>query len=112
MIYCLKATQTLADLLEVESPVFTLPGAEAESISSIVDKLTSAHRKHYYDAQRQVFVSGKDRQISWAANSWAVLAGVPESQEVAAKAMQIAYEAEDSCPGLTPYLHHYVSLRS
>lgn len=108
MIYCLKATQELADLLKVEAPSFALAGSRPESIPAIVDRLTTAHRKHYYDSEREVFVSGKDRQISWAANSWAVLAGIPESREQAAKAMQVTYESKESIVGMTPYLHHYV----
>lgn len=109
MIYCLRATQELATLLDVEAPSFKLAGSPLQTIPAIVNRLVDAHRKHYYDTERKVFVSGKDRQISWAANSWAVLAGVPESREMAADAMRVAYESEESVAGMTPYLHHYVS---
>jgi alpha-L-rhamnosidase len=109
MIYCLKATQELAELLNVEAPSFALAGSPPAPIPSIIDRLTAAHRTHYYDSEREVFVSGKDRQISWAANAWAVLAAIPESRDKAAKAMQVAYESKESVVGMTPYLHHYVS---
>ena len=34
-----------------------------------------AARKHWYDQERRLFVSGAQRQISWASQVWAVLAG-------------------------------------
>lgn len=111
MIYCLKATQELAQLLDLDAPSFILPdSASSVTLTTVIKKLTRAHRQHYFDGSRGVFVSGPDRQVSWAANAWAVLAGVPESREVAAKAMQETYAMEDAITGMTPYLHHYVSM--
>jgi alpha-L-rhamnosidase len=110
MIYCLKATQELAELLNLDAPAFILPDSTSSvPVTTIIEKLTNAHRQHYFDANRGVFVSGQDKQVSWAANAWAVLAGVPESKEAAAKAMQVTYEMEGAIMGMTPYLHHYVS---
>lgn len=57
-----------------------------------------------------MFVSGDKDQISWASQAWAVLAGVTEGDE-AKVALRKAYE-EGGVEGVTPYLHHYVSLAS
>ncbi|KAJ9107000.1 hypothetical protein QFC19_002868 [Naganishia cerealis] len=109
MIYCLKATQELAEKLNLDTPLFILPDSpSAAPLPDIVERLINAHRRHYFDPSRGVFVSGKDRQLSWAANAWAVLAGVPESKEAGARAMQIAYETKNAITGMTPYLHHYL----
>jgi hypothetical protein len=109
MIFCLKAIVELGLILEIEIPPMQLT-AEAPSlpVNVIVDKLTAALKTHYYDAEKETFVSGPDRQISWAAASWAVLAGVADNKEQAAKAMRVAYEDPASVKALTPYLHHYV----
>ena len=55
-----------------------------------------------------MFISGADRQISWASQVWAVLAGIVEGEEAAA-----CLDAVAACPDavkmVTPYMmHHYV----
>lgn len=110
MIYCLKAVLELSQLLQVDPPRFDIGGKTDQPLESIIDSLVNAHRLHYYDAQKGVFMSGGiGRQISWAGNAWAVLAGVPETVEQSQKALRVAYEDPDSIVGMTPYLHHYVS---
>jgi len=74
----------------------------------IIDKLTQAARAHLYDASRGVFVSGRKKQISWASNAWAVMAGVPTDKEEAAHALEVAYKDAGSIIANTPYLHHYL----
>lgn len=112
MIYCLKAIVELASLLKISvAPMRISPNSEAIDIATVIDRLTLAYKKHYYDAELGAFVSGPERQLSWAAASWAVIAGIPENEEQAAKAMRLAYETPSSVKGMTPYLHHYVSER-
>ena len=74
----------------------------------MITKLREANRTHYYDENQRAFVSGADKQISWASNAWAIIAGVIEEQDVGRQALTIAYTREGSVPGMTPYLHHYV----
>ena len=110
MIYCLKAILELASILEIEQePSYILgTGKDNEGLSTLVPKLIKAHNEHYYDADLGVYVSGPERQISWGSNAWAVIAGIPETQEIAQKAIKAAYTRPESVQGLTPYLHHYV----
>lgn len=46
--------------------------------------------------------------LNYALQSWAVLAGLPESQEQGAKALIAAYNDKTAVIALTPYLHHYL----
>jgi alpha-L-rhamnosidase len=111
MIYCLRAVLELSQLLQVDPPRFDIGGKPDQPLESIIESLVTAHRLHYFNAQRGVFVSGgNERQISWAGNAWAVLAGVPETVEQSQEALRVAYEDPESIVGMTPYLHHYVSL--
>jgi len=114
MIYCLKAVSELSSILDIpEEPAYTFarssPGSK-RSVCGLIPQLVEAHNKHYYDKTKGVYVSGPERQVSWASNAWAVIAGIPENQEMAQRALKGAYEMPDSVRGLTPYLHHYVSL--
>jgi hypothetical protein len=113
MIYSLKAILELSWLLQINPPRFDIGGKPDQPLESIIDSLVNAHRLHYYDAQKGVFMSGgNERQISWAGSAWAVLAGVPETLEQSRKALRVAYQDPDSIVGMTPYLHHYVSFNA
>jgi hypothetical protein len=54
-----------------------------------------------------MFVSGPKREISWAAQAWMVLAGVP-SAEQARRALAGAMRHPNAEKPVTPYLYHYV----
>lgn len=61
-----------------------------------------------WDKDEKFFISGADRQISWASQIWMCLAGVVEGQQ-AADLLKRAKQAESICGMVTPYLfHHYV----
>ena len=67
-----------------------------------------AARKHWYDQERRLFVSGAKRQISWASQVWAVLAGIAEGADAAA-CLDAAAACPNAVPMVTPYMmHHYV----
>jgi alpha-L-rhamnosidase len=38
-------------------------------------------KKYLWDEEQQFFVSGQDRQVSWASQIWMVLAGVVTEEE-------------------------------
>lgn len=62
----------------------------------------------FYDGALGLFVSGKDRQISYATNIWYVLAGV-FSQEQNKKILRGLQACKDALIPVTPYLmHHYI----
>jgi alpha-L-rhamnosidase len=111
MIYCLKAVKNLAALLGLKEPSYSIGSAiQDEPVTSVISKLVAANRKHYFDEGRGVFISGPERQVSWASNAWAVIAGVIGEKHIAQKALQVAYTQKGSVTGMTPYLHHYVRL--
>ena len=61
-----------------------------------------------WDEDKMFFVSGAERQISWASQVWMCLAGVVEGQQ-AAELLKRAKQADNICGMVTPYLfHHYV----
>jgi hypothetical protein len=69
--------------------------------------MTAAARTHFWDARQRLFVSGPDRQISWASQAWAAIAGVLPKAESAA-ALRNAMKHSDAVRPVTPYLYHYV----
>ncbi len=99
-LYCLRALTELAEALGEQSLCETL----REEYQAKKQRALSA----LWDNARQVFVSGRDRQISWASQVWMILAGVLDPGSGAALLRRVAVmpEAEKM---VTPYLyHHYV----
>lgn len=99
-LYCLNALTELADALGEHA----LSARLKEEYQAKKERAFSA----LWDKEKQVFVSGAGRQISWASQVWMVLAGVLEPEEGAALLRRVAamLEAEKM---VTPYLyHHYV----
>jgi hypothetical protein len=92
-IYCAEAALRMKNVPELARQV-----AERKA----------AARTAWYDAERHLFVSGAERQVSRASQVWAVLAGIVEGEEAAA-----CLDAVSACPEaigmVTPYMmHHYV----
>ena len=98
-IWAYKETYKLAQALGKESEVAYIPG--------IVRKMTTAARKNLYDKATGVFVSGKDKQVSYASQAWMVLSGVA-SREEGAKALKNITTLKDVVQPGAPYLFHYV----
>ena len=60
-----------------------------------------------YDSEKHLFFSGSSRQISWASQVWAVLAGIVENEE-AAKCLNAVSACPEAVCMVTPYMmHHY-----
>ena len=78
------------------------------ALAALIETRKNAMRIHLYDREQHLFVSGMDRQISWASQVWAILAGVVAGGEARA-----CLDAAAACPEaldmVTPYMmHHYV----
>ena len=72
-----------------------------------LNKQFCAQAKYWYDRERYLFVSGVKRQISWASQVWAVLAGIVEGPDAVA-CLDAAADCPDIVPMVTPYMmHHY-----
>ena len=99
LIYTAKATMALARRLGHAS--------EAADLEARILKMTAAARRDYWDAKRRVFVSGPEKQISWASQAWMAIAGVSSRAESAA-ALRTAIADPNAVRPVTPYLYHYV----
>ncbi|KAM0284802.1 hypothetical protein ACHAQH_001722 [Verticillium albo-atrum] len=97
LIFALKAVNALAELL----------GKPVPHEDAVVGLLASAEGS-FYDAERGVFVSGPERQVSWASQAWMALAGVMDPTRC--KAALLAAMADPAAvKPLTPYLYHHVA---
>ena len=78
-------------------------------LEQMVTTMRRAGRDAFLDPARMVFVSGDDRQVSWASQAWLTIAGVPRDKAEAARALRTALGASDAVRPRTPYLYHYVT---
>lgn len=93
----------------MDTPTVKTPlRGEELAITEVIEVMVQSARKHLFDSELKTFISGPNKQISWAANAWAVMADVPESKAQAAQALTVAYTDDKSIIGVTPYLHHYL----
>ena len=97
-LYSLRAGRRIAALLS--DPV--LPRLEARW-----DAAAEAAMARFWDQKQGCFVSGPDRQISWASQIWMILGGVLSKGD--ASALLERMERTEAGGMVTPYLyHHYV----
>ena len=99
LVYALQATLDLARTIGREAEVADYP----ERIA----RMKSAARRAFWDGARRLFVSGPQRQVSWASQAWLAIAGVVERDEAAA-AMRGALALPEAVRPKTPYLYHHV----
>ncbi len=97
LLFCYRQALELAHLAGVKVDYAARIGA-----------MRKAALDNYYDPQRKVFVSGKNRQVSWATQAWMVMAGVTTPEQGAAALRAVAQDKTAVRPG-TPYLYHYVT---
>lgn len=95
----LKATQRLAERLGRSDEVAFIP--------ALVARMENAARQHLWDESLGLFVSGPQRELSWASQAWMTLAGVPSPAQ-AKRAMGGAIKHPTAEKPVTPYMHHYV----
>ena len=95
-LYCLKTAGKIAAALN--------DGEKASLIEEEYAKKKQAALDSLYNPTRGLFVSGAEKQISWASQIWMVLGGAADREVLA----RIA-ERPDAIGMVTPYLyHHYV----
>lgn len=98
LIFSMKRTLDLAKRLGKENEVPELP--------AMIEKLTATARQHLLDPKTGLFVSGANRQVSYASQAWMVLGGVATKAEA-----QRALRAVATAPGAVrqgaPYLFHF-----
>ena len=99
VIWAYKNTYELAKMIGKENELAEIP--------ALVMKMTDAAHKNLFDKNNAVFVSGKDKQISYASQAWMVLSGVATKAEGAKALQQLPALQNVIYPG-APYLYHYV----
>ena len=97
-LYALKQAKRLALWLDDQ--------AGAEEYQGHIERLTRAAMEHLWDEKLGFFVSGADRQVSWASQIWFVLAGV-FSREDNVRLLERLIEEEPGILMVTPYMYHY-----
>ena len=98
MIFALKETLQLAKDLGKEKELAHVP--------ALISKMTAAARASLYDKKRGVFVSGAQKQVSYASQAWMVISGVASKAEGQKALKFIDNDPRAIRPG-TPYLYHY-----
>lgn len=98
--YCFTRTLELARALGKEADVAQLP--------ALIALMKTHGRLHFFDDTQGVFLSGPNKQLSWASQAWLTIAGIPESKAQAAHALRTALNDPAAIRPKTPYLYHYM----
>lgn len=99
-IYCEKALIRLLELIGRTK--------ETEEFRLDVEQKCQAARQYLYDWEKGLFVSGEQKQISYASQVWAVIAGIFDKEENQ-RLLTRMREVQDLEAMVTPYMyHHYV----
>lgn len=97
-IYVLNDAIELAEIMGKET--------EVNELRREREHCTEAVLKKYWDEEQQVFISGENRQISYASQAWMVLAGVKKGEEARALMNRIL-ELKPEMGMVTPYMNHH-----
>ncbi|PKG23849.1 alpha-L-rhamnosidase-related protein [Niallia nealsonii] len=98
LIYSMKQAINLANVLK--SP-------QRYTLKERLEEIVEATKKHLWDEEQQFFISGADRQISWASQIWMVLAGVFNEEENK-QLMKRLLEVKPAVGLATPYMYHHL----
>lgn len=95
----LRATMQLAVKLGRQKDVAFIPG--------MIARMEDAAQQQLWDESLGMFVSGPDRQVSWASQAWMVLAGIPSVEQGRRAMLNVMANPAAEKP-VTPYMYHYV----
>lgn len=99
LLYGMQQTYELSRLLGREGEVASLPAK--------IEAMRQAARHQLFDSQQGVFVSGPQRQVSWASQAWLTLGGVLSADEGSAVLSRAMANPQAVRPN-GPYLYHHV----
>ncbi len=99
LVYVLGSLIELAERLGLQSEI---PDALA-----VRKKMTEAARDFLRDEQTGLYVSGPERQLSWASHAWLVIGGIISPEEGAVLLPKLQMRKDVIMPA-GPYLYHYV----
>ncbi|MEH7084108.1 sugar hydrolase [Neobacillus drentensis] len=98
LIYSMKQAFRLAEELNVP---------EKDSLKAKLLEIVEATKIHLWDEEQHFFISGSDRQVSWASQIWMVLAGVLTQEENNKLMKRLLAENPAVCIA-TPYMYHHL----
>ena len=81
-------------------------GEDSSETVRMIENAADASMKYLWDNESGFFVSGNDRQISWASQIWFVLSGIMPVEENA-RLMLRMIEINPAVGIVTPYTYHY-----
>ena len=102
LIYTLRQALYLARLMCSET-------SGAESVKQLEGWIETAVRgalEYLWDKELQFFISGQDRQVSWASQIWLVLSGVLD-QESNRRLLEHLIKEDPPVGMVTPYMYHH-----
>jgi alpha-L-rhamnosidase len=98
LIYTMKQAIRLAEELNVP---------EKDSLKDHLSAIVEATRTYLWDEKQQFFISGSDRQVSWASQIWMVHAGVLTKEENR-QLMNHLLKEKPEVSIATPYMYHHL----
>ena len=69
--------------------------------------METAAQKNLWDEKLGLFISGPDRQVSWASQAWMVLSGIPTPEQSRRALINVMKDSTAAKP-VTPYMYHYM----
>lgn len=99
LIYCMKKGLLLAQALRLDE--------EAQFIGNSIQYVSQAALNHLWDDDRGYFVSGEEKQISWASQVWMVLADIMDKDRNA-DLMKRLLNNNQAVKPVTPYMYHHI----
>lgn len=99
LIYTLKKAIRLANELGEK--------VEKQEFEKALEEICKATVEYLWDEERGFFISGENKQVSWASQVWMVLAGIfdqEKNQALLQRLMTKRPEVEMN----TPYMHHHL----
>jgi alpha-L-rhamnosidase len=99
LIYCFKRVIKLANALGEQN--------EVAPIVALLKKMEIAAHQNFWDAKQKAWVSGPDKQVSWATWAWMVLAEV-STEENAKLSYNTLIQTKNAIKPNGPYLYHHM----
>ena len=99
-IYSIKSLLEIARKLEYKEDI--------EKWETLDKKMGASAMKHLYDTEKGLFVSGKQRQVSYASQIWMILADVVDVNTGAEILKRVKADTASVQPGCPYLVHHLV----
>ena len=98
VIYSLKHLSIIADRFNYLD--------EKKIIDKTITKMKNAALEKFYDSENKLFISGPEKQISWASQVWMILAEVVDSNSAIELLLKML-KRNDIITPVTPFVYHY-----